>query len=189
MLLRTLPWLSAFLLAIAPLPAQEMPKPQAEHRKLAESVGTWDATIESVGLDGKPHASKGVSVRRLGPGGFWVLDDFEGEMNGVQFTSHGTLGYDPQKKAYVQSWVSMSPMLMVFSGAFDDAGKVLTMSGDGPGLNGATLPMKNVTTWTSADSMTLEVFIVLPGGREIRNMTIHYTRRADEKTAPSGNKN
>ena len=168
----------------APLASQEMPKPQAEHRELARSVGTWDAVIQMMGVDGRLHASKGVSVRKAGPGGFWVVDDFEGEMNGVPFTGHGALGYDPRKQEYVQSWVSMTPALLVFTGTFDRTGKVLTMTGEGQGIDGAPIRMKNVTTWTGVDSMTLEVFVLLPDGREEKNMTITYTRRA--ATRPEG---
>ena len=188
MLSRSLPLFPFLLLAIAPLAAQELPRPQAEHLQLARSVGTWEAAIETVGMDGKLHNSKGVSVQKMGPGGYWIVDDFQGEMNGVQFTSHGALGYDPQKKAYVQSWISMTPMLMVLTGTFDQAGKVLTMTGDGPGMDGTPIKMKNVTTWTSADSMTLEVFVVMPDGKETKNMTITYTRRAEKKADHAGAK-
>jgi hypothetical protein len=179
MLSRSLPLFSALLLAVNPL-AQEMPKPQAEHQKLSQSVGTWDAAIETVGMDGKSHNSKGVSVQKMGPGGFWLIDDFQGEMNGVQFTGHGAFGYDPLQQLYVQSWLSMSPMLMVFTGTFDKAGKVLTMTGEGPGIDGRPIKVKNVRTWTSADSMTFEMFVVMPDGKEWKNMTIIYTRRAEK---------
>ncbi|HEX6811859.1 MAG TPA: DUF1579 domain-containing protein [Planctomycetota bacterium] len=185
---RSLPLFAALLLAVAPLGAQEMPKPQAEHRKLAGFVGTWDATIEAIGMDGKLQNSKGVSVRKMGPGGFWLIDDFEGEMMGSQFTGHGALGYDPQQKAWVQSWVSMTPLLMVFTGTFDKAGKVLTMIGDGPCVDGTRIKMKNVTTWTSADSMTCEVFVVMPDGAQTKSMTITYTRRAEKAVEHRGAK-
>ena len=181
MLSRPFPLFPVLLPAIAPLAAQEVPKPQVQHQKLARSVGTWDAAIETMGMDGKSHHSKGVSVQKMGPGGFWLIDDFQGEMNGVQFTGHGALGYDPRQKLYVQSWISMTPMLMVFTGTFDEAGKVLTMTGDGPGIDGTPIKMKNVTTWTSADSMTFELFVILPDGREVKNMTISYTRRAEKQ--------
>ena len=185
---RSLPLFSTLLLAIAPLTAQEMPKPLAEHQKLARSVGTWDAAIETLGMDGKPHNSTGVSVQKMGPGGFWLIDDFQGEMNGVQFTGHGALGYDPQKKAYVQSWISMTPMLMVFTGTFDEAGLVLTMTGEGPGMDGTPIAMKNITTWTGADSRKYEVFVVLPDGKELKTMTITYTRRAEKQAGSAGAK-
>jgi hypothetical protein len=180
MLSRSLQSFSAVLLPIALLAAQQMPKPQAEHQRLSQAVGTWDAAIETVGLDGELHRSRGVSVREMGPGDFWILDDFQGEMNGVPFIGHGALGYDPQKKAYVQSWVSMTPMLMVFTGTFDEAGKVLTMTGEGPGIDGTPITMKNVTTWTSGDSMRLEVFVMMPDGVETKTMTITYTRRGKQ---------
>jgi hypothetical protein len=185
---RSLPLFSALLLAINPLAAQEMPKPQAEHQKLAQSVGTWDAAIETLGMDGKTHNTKGVSVKKMGPGGFWLIDDFQGEMNGVQFTGHGALGYDPRQQLYVQSWISMTPMLMVFTGAFDRAGKVLTMTGESPGMDGTPIKVKNVTTWTSADSMTFELFVVMPDGKEWKNMTITYTRRAEKQAGSAGAK-
>jgi hypothetical protein len=185
---RPLPLFSVLLLAIAPLAAQEMPKPQAEHQRLARSVGTWDAAIETMGTDGKLHASRGVSVQKMGPGGFWLVEDFQGEMNGVRCTGHGALGYDPQKKAYVQSWVSMAPMLMVFTGTFDKAGKVLTMTGDGPGMDGTPIKTRSVRTWTSGDSMTYELFLVLPDGKEQKNMTITYTRRAEKQAENAGAK-
>ena len=188
MLSRSLPLFPFLLLAIAPLKAQELPRPQPEHQKLSESVGTWDAAIETVGMDGRLHDSKGVSVQKMGPGGFWLIDDFQGEMNGVQFTGHGAVGYDPQKRAYVQSWISMTPMLMVFTGTFDKAGKVLTMTGEGPGMDGTPIKLKNVTTWTSADSRTFEMFIVMPDGKEEKNMTITYTRRAEKQAENAGAK-
>jgi hypothetical protein len=188
MISRSLPSFVLLLLTVAALPAQELAKPQAQHRRLAQSVGTWDAAIQTVGGDGALHGSKGVSVQTQGPGGFWILDDFQGEMNGVRFTGHGAIGYDPQRKVYVQSWVSMTPMLMVLTGAFDEAGKVLTMTGEGPGLDGAPVRMKNVTTWTGVDSRTLEVFVVLPDGTERKSMTITYTRRTQQRTDKTAGK-
>lgn len=180
---RSFPFLVALLLALAPLIAQERPKPQAEHEKLAQSVGTWDAVIQSVGMDGTLHTSKGVSVQRVGPGGFWLIDDFAGECMGAKCTGYGALGYDPIKRVCVQSWVfSMSPSLMVWTGTFDKTGKVLTMTGEAPSMDGTMIKMRKVTTWASADSMTIEVFMVMPDGKELSTMTLACTRRS-EKTA------
>jgi hypothetical protein len=183
MVSRSFPFLSALLFALATLAAQEMPKPQAEHEKLAQSIGTWDAVIESIGMDGKPQTSKGVSVQQIGPGGFWLIDDFTGECMGTKCTGHGALGYDPIKKVCVQSWVfSMSPLLMVWTGNFDKTGKVLTMTGEAPSMDGTMIKMRKVMTWASADSMTIEVFMVMPDGKEQKTMTLACTRRT-EKTA------
>ena len=183
MIPRPFPLLSALVLALAPLAAQDLPKPQAEHSKLAQSIGTWDAVIESIGGDGKPLTSKGVTVYEPGPGGFWLLDSFAGECMGASCTGRSALGYDPIKKAYVQSAVfSMSPLLMVWTGNFDPSGRVLTMTGEAPGMDGTPIKMRKVTTWTGADAMTIEVFVVMPDGKEQKSMTLTCTRRAEKRT-------
>lgn len=189
MIPRPLGFLSVVLLAIAPVAAQEMSKPQAEHEKLARFAGTWDAVIESFGMDGKPLHSKGVIEQHSGPGGFWLIDDFTGECLGTKCTGHGALGYDSIRKVWVQSWVfSMSPSLMVWTGDFDATGKVLTMTGETPSMNGTMTKMRKVMTWASADSMTIEIFLVLPDGKEMKTMTLTCTRRAGRQGETPGAK-
>jgi hypothetical protein len=175
---------SVCLLAV-PLAAQAMPSPGKEHQKLAASVGTWDAVIEAVGEDGKSTTTKGVSVRRMGPGGFWLIDEFEGDVMGQKFVGHGVNGYDPLQSKYVGSWSdSMSPSLLVSSGNFDKDGKVLTMTGKGPGMDGKMVEMRLVTTAPDANTEVFEMFMPGPDGKEMRMLKITYTRRAEKKAQP-----
>ena len=105
--MKTTPTLLAFLFATltTPLSAQEPPKPGPEHQKLAAYAGTWACAIEMTGDDGKPMTSKGTTTLRVGPGGLWLLDDFQGEVMGGPFTGHGVTGYDPAKGKFVGTWV------------------------------------------------------------------------------------
>lgn len=179
--------LPAFLLAIAPLSAPAVPTPQVEHQKLAQSVGTWDATIASFGADGQSLTSQGVLVLKLGPGGFWLVEDFTGECMGTSCTGLAMLGYDPIKKVFVQSATfSMSPLLMLWTGTFDKAGKVLTMTGEAPGMDGALTRMRKVMTWVSADSMTIDILLVMPDGKEQTTMTLACARRPAKRGAAAG---
>ena len=174
-----LPVLCSLALSAVPLAAQqpEMPKPGPEHQRLAKEVGTWDAVIQSTGMDGKAEKSKGENETRA-MGGFWFVDSFAGSFAGAAFLGHGMIGYDPIKKKFVQSWCdSMSPMLMMFEGTFDKDGKVLTMTGSGPSTGGKTVAMRTVTTWKDDNTKVFELFEAGPDGKEVCMLTITYTRR------------
>ncbi|HEB54045.1 MAG TPA: DUF1579 domain-containing protein [bacterium] len=176
-------------LALAlPLAAQEppMPQPTAEHHKLAEQIGTWDAVIEMTGPDGTPMKEKGVSRRQMPMGPFWLHDQFQSEFMGMKFKGHGTTGYDPHKKKYVGTWIdSMTPTLMVTEGNWDKTGKVLTMVGMGVDMQGKPARHRFVTTVENRDAHTFEMFVG-PEGKDVKMMTIHYTRRVPKRDTTGG---
>lgn len=172
---------SLLLLATAPLFAQEgqaMPKPGAEHQLLAAKAGVWDATLEMMG---SPTKSTGVSTVTVACGGFWVVDDFKADMGGMPFHGHGATGYDPAKGKYVGSWIdSMTPSLMTLEGTMDKAGKVLTMSGMAPGMDGKPVMHRMVTTQVDATTQTFEMFVPGPDGKDMKVMTITYKKRGEK---------
>ena len=173
-------FLASLLLATAtPLLAQDaqgMPKPGAEHQLLAAKAGVWDATMEMADM---PGTSTGVSTLTVACGGFWLIDDFHANLGGMPFSGHGTTGYDPAKGKYVGTWIdSMSPSLMTLEGSMDKAGKVLTMTGMGPGMDGKPVLHRMVTTQVDANTQTFEMFVPGPDGKDMKVMTITYKRRA-----------
>jgi hypothetical protein len=166
-----------------PLLAQEAPKPTAEHQKLMAGVGTWDAVVEMMGEDGKPTTNKGVS-EITSIGGFWLVDDFKSSMGDVPFHGHGTMGYDPAKGKYVGTWIdSWSTSVMVMEGTYDAAKKAMTMSGMGQGMDGKPVMHRMVTTEKDANTRVFEMFVPGPDGKEMKVMTITYTRRAQKGAA------
>ena len=86
------------------------PEPQKEHRWLEGLVGEW--TYES-----KPYAVAGQeptkftgseSVRSLG--GLWVVGEGQSEMpGGGPAQTVITLGFDPDRKRFVGTWVGEIP--------------------------------------------------------------------------------
>ena len=154
---------------------------QKEHHWLQKLVGEWDMEAEASMSPGEPPAkTTGTeSVRSLG--GLWIVAEGEGEMpGGGTGTSVMTLGYDPQKKRYVGTWVgSMMANLWLYDGSLDAGEKVLTLNSEGPGMSGdGTLAKyKDVIELKSDDHRVLTSHVQGEDGSWQPFMTAHYRRR------------
>lgn len=132
-----IPTLAAVSLAVSAFAFQEAEPPATEvlveHEWLHQYVGEWEVTSEmrmEPGAEATEMKST-ESVRPIGP--LWVLDEGSADSDGVAFKSVLTLGYDPEKEAFVGTWIdSATPYLWTFTGQIDDAKKVLTLETEGP---------------------------------------------------------
>jgi hypothetical protein len=157
------------LLVAAPVGLAQPPKPGPEFDILKKLEGTWDAVIKFGGQE-----SKGTMTYKLGPGGRWMVSEFQGDFGGEKFEGKGLDGYNPLKKKYVSVWIdSMSPSPLVTEGTYDADTKTVTMEGEGPGQDGKPVKHKTVSTWKDDDTI---VFTVSQGGDEAM-LTITYKRR------------
>ena len=162
-------------LALAPVAgAQEAPKPGPEHDRLKQLEGTWDVVMKFGDAE-----TKGKVVYKMDLGGLWLVADFQGEFApGQKFTGKGLDGYDPLKKKYVSVWVdSMSTSPIVSQGTYDKDGKVLTMTGEGPGPDGKPMKYKMTTEHQDKDKLLFTMFGVSADGKETSMFTIAYKRR------------
>jgi len=157
----------------------QAPQATSDHKRLARQVGVWDAALEYLDFNtGRPARSKGTSVRKQPLGPLWLVDSFQAEVMGMPFQGMGTTGYDPAKQKLVGTWVdSMTPSLLVVEGSWDAAGKVMTLSGTGVGQDGEPAKTTLRTTVKSDDEHVFEMFTQLPDGKDVKLMTITYTRR------------
>src|SRR5262249_39704455 len=90
-------------------------KPGPEHAKMKQLEGTWDAKVESEGKE-----SKGIMTYKMGLGGLWMFEHFEGDFGGMKFEGKGATTYDPHKKKYINIWIdSMSTTPMISEGNFE----------------------------------------------------------------------
>ena len=175
--MRTVPLVLAatatVLFMSAATPAQEIPQPGPEHAKLKQLEGTWDAVVK-FGTD----ESKGTMTYKMDLGGLWLVSDYQGEFAGQPFRGKGLDSYDPAKKKYVSVWVdSMSVSPMISEGTFDKDGKVLTLTGEGPGADGKPTKLKTVTEHKDKDTMLWTMFGTGPDGKEGPMLSITYKRR------------
>jgi hypothetical protein len=155
--------------------------PQKEHQWLEKLVGEWTFEVEStMGPDQPPIKSEGTeSVRSLG--GYWILGEGQGGMpGGGSATTILTLGYDPQKKRYVGTWIgSMMSHMWVYDGTLSADGSMLTLDTEGPSMSGdGTLARyQDIIEFKSDDYRILAAQTLDGDGKWNRFMTAHYRRK------------
>lgn len=156
-------------------------QPQKEHQWLQKLVGEWTYESEaSMGPDKPPEVCRGSeSVRSLG--GLWILGEGQGEMpGGAPATTLITLGYDPQKKRFVGTFVgSMMTNLWVYDGELDETERVLTLNTEGPDFTqpGKTSKYKDVVEFKSDDHRVLSSHALGEDGQWHQFMTANYRRK------------
>jgi len=160
-----------------------IPKPTAEHKALAEDVGTWDATIKSWmrGPDSEPAVSQGVEVAKLMPGGLWLQTEFDGKFGDQTFHGCGQTGYSTAKGKYVGTWVdSMSTEVMMMEGDYDPATRTVNFTAKGTGPSGKPYDSKMTSKHEDDNTrvFTMSMKSDETKGEYMKVMEITYKRRA-----------
>ena len=155
------------------------PEPQKEHLWLKKLVGEWTMEGESMmGPDKAPEKFSGTErVRSLDD--LWFLFEGEGLVPGMgNSTTLMTLGFDPQKKRFVGTFIgSMMTNLWVYDGALDASGKTLTLDSDGPSMTGeGTAHYKDSITIESNDRRIMTSQVQGPDGKWTQIMKLVFRR-------------
>jgi hypothetical protein len=149
------------------------PKPAPEMERLKKFEGNWDATIKMGDME-----SKATATYKIDLGGMWLVGDFQGEFGGMKFQGKGMDTYDANKKKYVSVWIdSMSSSPLILEGNPDKDGKVMTMTGEGPGENGKPTKLKTTSQWTDKDTVVWTMATLDKDGKDQPMMTITYKRK------------
>jgi Protein of unknown function (DUF1579) len=160
-------------------PASSSPALPPEIDVLKKWVGSWDATIESTGRDGKPITSSAKSTVKLS-GGRWLVSDFDGTFMGAPFIGHEVLGYDPIAKKFVLNWVdSMATSFATGEGLYNPQTKTLTLTVTGrDDSTGKMATWRQVDIWKDADHHDWSLRALSPkDAKEQIQMTIRYRRQ------------
>ena len=164
------------------------PKPTPEHARLAQDVGTWDATVKTwiQGPGSEPVVSKGAEVVKLLPGGLWQLSEFHGKAGDLPFHGTGQTGYDSKKGKYVGTWVdSMSSEITMMEGEFDSKTDTFTMTTKGTDPHsGKPYDARLTSVHKDKDHrvFTMSMKTDDTGGEFIKIMEITYARRPEAGT-------
>jgi hypothetical protein len=156
-------------------------EPQKEHNWLNRFVGEWTYEIAAVMKPGEPPVKLTGTETVRSVGVIWIVAEGHGEMPGGGIaTTILTVGYNPDLKRFVGSWIgSMMTHLWMYEGTLDPAEKVLTLNCEGPLFDGTggTTKYKDIHTLISDDLRTLSGNILLKDGQWMEMMTSTFRRK------------
>jgi Protein of unknown function (DUF1579) len=159
----------------------QIPEPQAEHLWLQQLVGEWSIESECImGPDQPPMKTTGREVvRSLGK--LWTIGEGTGNApEGGSCDSIMTLGYDPQAKRFVGSFIaSAMTHFWPYIGSLDASGKVLTLDSTGPSFagDGTMAKYQDIIEFVTHDHRTLTARVQSADGSWQQFMTAHYRRK------------
>jgi hypothetical protein len=158
----------------------QIPEPQAEHLWLHQLIGEWSIESECImGPDQPPMKTTGREVVRL-LGQLWTIGEGTGDTPEGGCDSIMTLGYDPQTKRFVGTFIaSVMTHLWPYNGALDVTGKILTLDSEGPSFagDGTMAKYQDVIEFITHDHRTLTARVQGADGSWQTFMTAHYRRK------------
>ncbi|MFN0132249.1 MAG: DUF1579 domain-containing protein [Phycisphaerales bacterium] len=161
--------------------------PGPEHAQFKMMEGTWDAVskmYDPANPTATPTESKATMVNKLAFGGRFLMHDYSGDFMGMPFNGVGSFGFNNVTKKYEGTWMdSMSTGVMFMTGAYNEATKTYTLTGEIDSPMGGKMKQRQIIKIVDANKHTLEMFTTEPGKEECKCMEITYTRST--KNAPS----
>jgi len=159
----------------------QTPEPQTEHKWLQKLVGDWTVETEcNMGPDQPPMKTSGrESVRTLG--GLWTIGEGSGDTpDGGTWDSIMTLGFDPQTKRFVGTFIaSVMTHLWPYNGTLDETGRVLTLDSEGPSFagDGTMAKYQDIIEFMDNDHRILSSRVQGADGQWQPFMKAHYRRK------------
>ena len=108
------------------------------HSFLKKFAGEWESQSEGTAGPGQPKfVAEGVMKSRM-LGDLWLVSDITVGGAGFQVGAVQTIGYDPEKKKYIGTWVdSMFNHMWRYEGSVDESGRKLILEAEGPNPSAA----------------------------------------------------
>jgi hypothetical protein len=155
------------------------------HDYFKQFVGEWDVKTTTWMTPGaEPAISQNASDATLILGRRFLMTRFSGSIFGQAFEGLQIDGYDNLTKKYLTFWIDNSSTGFYFlDGSRDTTTGVLTETANWPDpMSGASVGVRGVTTWKSADEYVYEMYMTPPGGKEFKSMENVMTRKKAEKS-------
>lgn len=158
----------------------EMPPATDEAKWLQRFVGEWETTGTATAAPGaEPFTCQGtMACKSLGD--HWVVSELVSKSAEMPVVAVQQLGYDPQAKQYIGTWIdSTNGHMWKYTGSVDKSGKVLTLEAEGPNFLGDGKPalFRDVYDFSDAERMKLSSFMQGEDGNWIPFMTSTAVRK------------
>jgi Protein of unknown function (DUF1579) len=154
--------------------------PGAVHKMLAKGDGNWASDITMWMQPGAPEQkNKGTMVNKMIMNGLYQQSSFSGNMMGMPFNGISTTAYDVHRKEFVSTWIdNMGSGIMVLKGPWDEATKTMNLKGKmtDPGTT-AEVDVRETMKLIDDNTQEMEMFIMMPDGKEFKTMNIKYSRK------------
>jgi len=159
---------------------QEYMTPGDVHKMMAKWNGTWDGDVTMWMYPGTPEQkSKSTAVNKMIMNGLYQQSTHTGNMMGMPFNGMSITGYDIHKKEVINSWIdNMGSGIMVLKGPWDEATKTANLKGKmtDPGTKG-DVDIRETFKIIDDNTQEMEMFLMMPDGKEFKTMNIRYTRK------------
>ncbi|HEV7323202.1 MAG TPA: DUF1579 domain-containing protein [Ensifer sp.] len=153
-------------------------EPEEAHRWLEQMLGDWH--VRTLGADGESDGSGPWTEHVRSLHGLWIVCEGQGTMPGGGFgQTLMTLGFNPETKRYVGTWVgSMMTHMWIYDGELDANGMSLSLHCDGPDFEnpGQTARYRDVITLVDHSRRLLTAQVQAPDGSWRTMMTAQYSR-------------
>jgi hypothetical protein len=159
---------------------QSFMTPGDMQKMLAKSNGDWNEEVTTWMEPGKPPMkSMATCTNKMVLNGLYQESVHKGNMMGMEFEGHGTVGYDNARKVFVSSWIdNMGSGIMYTEGAWDNASNSLIMKGKATdAMTGKAMDIKEVMKFVDDNTQTMEMYVPGPDGKEMKTMEIKLTRK------------
>lgn len=158
--------------------------PGEHHAHLGKFAGEWDVKSKMWMEEGAPAVESNATVSaKMEMGGRFLYIHYNGDMMGQPFHGVSMMGYNNNTKQHESVWIdNMSTGMWFSTGSCSADGKTYNMSGTFTEPDGTKKTTREVTSWTGADTYTMEFFENIPGGKERKMMELAYTRKGGAAT-------
>ncbi len=149
------------------------------HKWMAKNDGTWEAEMKMwMHPDSPAVNTKGTAMFKTVLGGRYQEGVHTGDMMGMPFEGHSTMGYDNAKKVFFSTWVdNMGTGVMNMQGTYDAATKTMTMKGTmvDP-TTGKDCDVREVMTFIDDNTQKMEMYCTFKG-KEMKTMEMVSKRK------------
>ncbi len=153
--------------------------PGPEHKKMAESAGTYDMTLKSWhDPSAPPMEETGTATRKMTLDGRVMVEEVTATMMGSTFTGIGMYGYDNVTGKHWSTWMdSMSTGMMASEGTCDSKDVCTFVGSWNDPVSKKPITARMVIRKTGAKTELFEMYGPGKDGKEHKLMEIVYTKK------------